>query len=117
MLARRALPLLALLPLAARAQAPLRMMEASPAAESVMNAQNQQFFVRFDGPVDHNASRLFVLQGGSVLRTLRPRLGAQPNTLYAAAGSLAPGAYRLEWTAVPPRGGVPSMGGLDFTVR
>jgi methionine-rich copper-binding protein CopC len=95
----------------------LHMMEANPAARSVMRAQAQEFFVRFDGPVDHQASRLMIQQGDVVLRTLRPRLGASPNTLYAVAGSLPPGDYVLRWIAAPRAGGVPSQGGLDFTVR
>ncbi len=95
----------------------LHMMEASPTARSVMQGQAQEFFVRFDGPVNHQASRLLIQRGDAVIRTLRPRLGASPNTLYALAGSLPPGDYVLRWEAAPRGGGVPSMGGLDFTVR
>lgn len=109
--------LLAVFGAAAAAEEPLRMMEAHPSARSVMNAQNQQFFVRFDGPVDHHASRLTLLRDGAVVRELQPRLGAQPNTLYAAAGSLPPGEYRLEWSAMPLRGGAAARGGIAFTVR
>jgi methionine-rich copper-binding protein CopC len=84
---------------------------------SLMSAQTQQFFVRFDGSVDQHASRLTVVRDGVVVRELRPRLGAQPNTLYVAAGSLPPGAYRLEWSAMPMRGGATVQGSIDFTVR
>ena len=113
----RRLALLFLL-LAAPAEAQmLHMMEASPAARSVMQGQAQEFFVRFDGPVDRHASRLILQRGDAVIRELRPRLGASPNTLYAVAGSLAPGDYILRWVVTPQGGGVPSMGGLDFTVR
>jgi hypothetical protein len=110
--------LLLLLALAAPARAEmLHMMEASPAPRSVMQGPAQEFFVRFDGPVDHHASRLMIQRGEVVIRTLRPRLGASPNTLYAVAGSLPPGDYVLRWVAAPRAGGVPSMGGLDFTIR
>jgi methionine-rich copper-binding protein CopC len=114
---RRALPLLAVTATPAAAQEPPRMLVAEPAARSVMNAQNQQFFLRFSGPVDHHASRLNVLQGGVVLRELQPRLGEQPNTLYASSGALPPDDDRLEWSAMPMRGGPAVRGALDFSVR
>jgi hypothetical protein len=100
----------------------LHMMASNPAARSVlpahvMQGQAQEFFVRFDGPVDHQASRLMIQRGDAVLRHLRPRLGASPNTLYAVAGSLPAGDYVLRWVVAPRAGGVPSMGALDFTVR
>jgi methionine-rich copper-binding protein CopC len=94
-----------------------RMVEASPAARSVMNAQNQEFFIRFDVPVDHHAARLELLRGGEVVRSLHPRLQSQPNTLYATAGSLAPGAYVLRWSVQNPATGARSSGTLDFSVR
>ncbi|MBS7791929.1 hypothetical protein KTR66_18160 [Roseococcus sp. SDR] len=110
--------LLILLALAAPARAEmLHMMEASPTPRSVMQGAAQEFFVRFDGPVDHQASRLIVTRGDLVIRTLRPRLGASPNTLYAVAGGLPAGDYVLRWVVAPRAGGVPSMGGLDFTIR
>ena len=95
----------------------LHMMEARPTAQSVMNGARQEFFVRFDGPVNHHASRLVIERADAVIRTLRPRLGASPNTLYALAGNLPPGAYVLRWVVAPRDGGAPSMGGLDFTIR
>lgn len=93
------------------------MVEASPAARSVMDGARQELFVRFDGPVDHAASRLEILQGEAVLRVLHPRLGASPDTLYAATGGLPPGRYVLRWLARSQRGSEVSEGHLDFTVR
>lgn len=112
----RLAPLLLALATSAQAQM-LHMMEASPAARSVMRGPAQEFFVRFDGPVDHQASRLILQRGEVVVRELRPRLGASPNTLYAVAGQLLPGDYVLRWVVAPRGGGAPSMGGLDFTLR
>jgi hypothetical protein len=103
-------------PFSAQAQM-LHMMESNPAARSVTQGQAQEFFVRFDGPVDHQALRLMIQRGDVVLRTLRPRLGASANTLYAVAGSLPPGDCVLRWVAAPRAGGVPSQGALDFTIR
>jgi methionine-rich copper-binding protein CopC len=104
----------AAMPVAAQ---PMRVLDASPAARSVMDGNRQEFFVRFDAPVDHHGSRLLILRDGAVLRTLQPRLGASPDTLYAAAGSLAPGAYTLRWAAMARRDGSVTEGELPFTVR
>jgi methionine-rich copper-binding protein CopC len=101
----------------APAQEAPRMIEAHPAARSVMAGQHQEFFVRFDSPVDHGGARLTLTRGGEVVREPRPRLGAQPNTLHASAGGLQPGEYRLEWRVTSPRGGPASTGGLDVTLR
>ena len=108
---------LALLAATPAASQPLRVMESTPAARSVMDGARQEIFVRFDHPVDHNASRLEILQGEAVLRVLRPRLGASPDTLYAATGGLPPGAYVLHWVARAQRDGTMTEGRLDFTVR
>jgi copper resistance protein C len=97
---------------------PMRVVEVSPAARTVMDGNRQEFVVRFSEPVDHGASRLVILrQDGELVRTLAPRLGAAPDTLYANAGGLAPGAYRLRWEARSRRGGMPAEGTLDFQVH
>ena len=96
---------------------PMRVLETSPMARSVMDGNRQEVFVRFDHPVDHNASRLLILQEGRTVRTLQPRLNASPDTLYAAAGSLAPGAYVLRWEARGRPDGTMTEGELPFTVR
>ncbi|MBK1661590.1 copper resistance protein CopC [Paracraurococcus ruber] len=96
---------------------PPRMVQSSPVARSAMDGSRQEIWVRFDHPVDHNTSRLLVLQGGSLVRALHPRLDASPDTLYALAGSLAPGEYLLRWEARSRRTGEMAEGSLPFTVR
>ena len=97
---------------------PMRVLEVSPAGCTGMDGNRQEFVVRFSEPVDHGASRLEVLRrDGELVRTLAPRLGASPDTLFAIAGGLAPGAYRLRWEARSRRGGMPAEGTLDFEVR
>lgn len=117
--ARRSLlpTLLALLPATAVAETAMRMLDSAPVARSVMDGNRQEFRVRFSHPVDHNASRLIVLQADRALRTLRPRLGASPDTLYAAAGSLPAGDYALRWLATSARDKSTLQGELPFTVR
>jgi len=115
---RSLLSLLAMLAVAPTAEAePMRVIESTPRARSTMDGNRQEFSVRFDRPVDHNASRLFVQRGDTVLRTLQPRLGARPDTLYAAAGGLAPGDYVLRWRTRPRGGEEMTEGSFDFTVR
>lgn len=115
---RLLLPLLALLAAAPAAKAePMRVIDSTPRARSAMDGNRQEFSVRFDRPVDHNVSRLFVQRGDTVLRTLQPRLGASPDTLYAVAGGLAPGDYVLRWRTRPQGGQEMTEGSFDFTVR
>ena len=97
---------------------PMRVLEVSPAARTFMDGNRQEFAVRFDAPVDHGASRLVIQrQDGELVRTLVPRLSASPDTLYAIAGGLAPGAYRLRWEARSRHDGTVTEGTLDFQVR
>src|SRR4051794_2144039 len=59
------LQLPAMLPCLAPASArTMRVMESYPAAHAVLDARNAQYFVRFDGPVDHRISRLFITRDG-----------------------------------------------------
>src|SRR5271165_6116842 len=76
----------------------MRVMESRPSAHAIMDGSETEFFVRFDGPVDHSASRLTVVQNGKVVQVLRPRLNSQPNVLYSGVRRLAPGDYELHWT-------------------
>ena len=113
--------LLASLLLAAGAAAqpaePMRLLEARPAARSIMTGSLQEFFLRFDRPVDHNRSRLEVVQDGQVVRTLQPRLQAQPNVLFATAGSLPAGAYSLRWHALGTSDNERAEGSFEFSVQ
>ncbi len=95
----------------------MRVLESSPSARSTMDGNRQDFFVRFDRPVDHGGSRLLLLRDGAVVRSLAPRLGASPETLYAAAGGLPPGRYTLRWEARSRADGTVTAGGLDFELR
>jgi methionine-rich copper-binding protein CopC len=109
--------LLAFCAAAGRAEAALKMMETYPRGHAVMTDANQQFFVRFDGPVDHQAARLTILRDGTVVRELRARLQSQPNILFAVVGPLAPGAYVLRWHAQAVGRPDERDGEVTFSVR
>src|SRR5687768_4311075 len=75
-----------------------RIVESHPVAHAVVDGRNAQYFVRFDGPVDHGGSRLFITRDGRVVEVLRPRLDAAPELLFASAPALPPGDYELRWS-------------------
>jgi methionine-rich copper-binding protein CopC len=76
----------------------LKVLETGPAANAVISAPSDGFFVRFNQSVDHVFLRLIVKRGADVVETLVPRLQSNPNVLFARAPSLAPGSYTLHWT-------------------
>jgi methionine-rich copper-binding protein CopC len=83
----------------------------------LVDSPTTQYIVRFDNPVDHQLSRLFITQGDQVVQTLRPRLRASPNVLAASGSRLQPGDYELRWSARSVSDGDVTEGSIPFTVR
>ena len=76
----------------------LKVIETGPAANAVLKAHGESFFVRFDRPIDHMSSRLIIMRDGQVVETLQPRLKTEPTVLFAAAApTLGDGQYTLTW--------------------
>ena len=96
---------------------PMRVIESYPVADAVVDGLNAQYFVRFDGPVDHRAARLQIVRDGQVVETLRALLDSAPEVLFASAPRLAPGDYELRWSARSMPDGETTDGTLRFTVR
>jgi methionine-rich copper-binding protein CopC len=94
----------------------VNMVESKPQAETTIDGDHAEYVVRFDGPVNHYASRLEIVQGGRVVRTLRPLQNAAVDVLFAATPVPAPGSYHLRWTAISGDG-QQSSGEIPFTVR
>jgi methionine-rich copper-binding protein CopC len=92
------------------------MIESKPQAETTIQGDHAEYIVRFDGPVNHYASRLEIVQDGQVVRTLRPLTNAAVDVLFAAAPVPAPGRYYLRWTAISGDD-EQSTGEIPFTVR
>lgn len=92
----------------------MRLLEAEPRANQLMSGSGVAFALRFDQPLDHQASR-FTLDGNGVRRTVSVRLRSQPNVLYGSVGQLPPGPYTLQWSARGSSGAALS-GTLPFTV-
>ena len=91
----------------ARAQ-DIRVLGSAPEASAVIDGRTSEFFVRFNVPIDHVHSMLFIMRGAIVVETLHPRLESAPEVLFARAPTLSPGDYVLHWS-------VRSMTGVDLT--
>jgi methionine-rich copper-binding protein CopC len=97
--------------------AAMHVMESRPTARAVMDGGQTEFFIRFDGPVDHRASALSVMRDGEIVQTLHPRLNSQPNTLYSGVKHLEPGACTLHWMTRSMQGHDVSRGDIAFSVK
>jgi methionine-rich copper-binding protein CopC len=82
--------------------------------DQIMDGRATSFSIRFDGPIDHAASRLTLVTPHGV-RSLRARLNSEPNTLFTAVGTLPAGNYELRWEARAMDGEV-SKGIIPFKV-
>ena len=89
---------------------PMHVLASTPAAEAIMHGRNAQYVVRFDGPVDHEQSRLEILRDGHVVERLNPVLDSAADVLFASAPAPEPGAtcfigsLSRSSTRKPPRG-------------
>ena len=113
-----AIPAVALLlPVCGSAEArTLSVRESYPAAEMTVDGRNAQYIVRFDGWVDHAASRLDLTANGKTVETLVPTGDSEPDVLAASSPVLAPGRYQLHWHAKSVPDGDFSDGSITFTV-
>lgn len=95
----------------------VQMMESSPSASAVTDGRSNQFFVRFDKPVDHIRSLLSITRDGKVVETLHPSFNSAPEVLFAQAPRLPPGDYKLHWAVRLMSGTEVTEGDIAFTVR
>jgi methionine-rich copper-binding protein CopC len=94
---------------------PMQMRESRPSAGTIIHGNHAEYFIRFDGPVDHAGSRMQITQSGHVVQTLRPRLDSAVDVLFASGESPSPGRYMLHWEARSMDGDV-SNGDIPFDV-
>jgi methionine-rich copper-binding protein CopC len=95
---------------------PMRMTDSFPAAQAIVDGNNAQYVVRFDGPVDHRGSHLVITQGDRVVRNLTPSLDAAPEVLFASGPRLPAGDYQLRWSAKSMPEGDSTDGSIRFSV-
>jgi methionine-rich copper-binding protein CopC len=109
---------LASLLFAGAAQArPMQVLQTTPADNATIDSLNMQFVVRFDGDVDHRASRLYVTSGENVVEELHPSLSAAPRVLFANSPRLPAGSYELHWDGKFLPDGDITSGSLHFRVK
>ena len=102
---------------AAAAQArPMHVMASTPGSGAVMQGRLEQYVVRFDGPVDHAASRRVITRDGKVVQSLHTLLDSAPEVLFASSRTLPPGQYLLHWTVRSMAEGDMSEGDIPFSV-
>ena len=94
----------------------LSVRYSSPEAGSTLDGRNAQYVIRFDGWVDHEASRLELIANGKVVESLVPVLDSEPDALAASAPMLPAGGYQLRWHAKSVPDGDFSDGVISFTV-
>ena len=87
-----------------------------PADRAVLNNASGEFYVRFDRPVDHIRSLMFVKQDGVVIRALHPRFKTEPDVLFAMALPLPSGAYSFHWSVRSLAGTEVLEGEVPFSV-
>ena len=94
----------------------LHVRESTPAAQAIIAGRHAEYVIRFDGLVDHRASRMAIVQSGRVVQTLVPLGDSAPDVLFASGEAPRPGKYVLRWRAISADDGVASGGEIPFSV-
>jgi methionine-rich copper-binding protein CopC len=97
----------------ARAQ---KVVDTMPAKDGTLSGVRDEYFIRFDKPVDHIHSTIDILQNGKKVQTLRPRLNSEPTVLFARAPNLSPGKYVMHWSVPAANGSTVYQGEISFFV-
>jgi methionine-rich copper-binding protein CopC len=98
------------------ADAVLHARDSTPAAEAIISGRHAEYSIHFDGPVDHTASRLEIVQSGRVIQSLVPLGDSAPDVLFASGETPSPGRYLLRWQVRSPEDGTISSGDIPFSV-
>jgi methionine-rich copper-binding protein CopC len=94
----------------------LEVIDSWPKDHAVIEGPSEGFLVRFDRPVDHLRSVLFIKRSGEIVDTLHPRFQSAPEVLFARATSLTPGSYTLQWSVRTLEGTDELAGEIAFEV-
>lgn len=94
-----------------------RVLDTGPANNGIVSWGGEEFFVRFNQPVDHIQSRLIIKRGDSIIETLQPRLNTEPSVLFARSAGLPPGEYTLVWMVRTLQGEPIAVGDVMFKVE
>jgi methionine-rich copper-binding protein CopC len=94
----------------------VKVLDSAPKAQAIVGRRSSAFYVRFDRPVDHASSRLWVSRDGTTVENLTPSLEANPDVLFSRAPTLTPGNYSLHWSVSTPQGLPDAQGSIPFSV-
>lgn len=94
---------------------PRRVRTSSPVAQAIIHGRHAEYVIRFDGPVDHQASHMQITQSGKVIQSLTPLLDSAADVLFAGSEVPVPGHYLLHWEARSSDGDN-SFGDIPFSV-
>ena len=100
---------------AARA-ADLKVIDTWPAANALIDSRSDGFIVRFNQPIDHVFSSIFVKRGDQTVETLKARLDSAPEVLFARAPTLPAGSYTLHWVVKTIQDQRIEQGDVPFTI-
>ena len=92
----------------------LRVVDTGPVNNGVEGGRTDEFFVRFNQPVDHIKSEFIIKRGDEVIETLQPRFKTEPNVLFAERSPLPAGDYTLVWTVRSLDGQQIAVGEITF---
>ena len=92
----------------------LRVMDTGPVNHGVERGPIDEFFVRFNQPVDHIKSEFLIKRGDDVVEVLQPRFKTEPNVLYAERSPLPAGNYTLVWSVRALDGQQVAVGEIAF---
>jgi len=92
----------------------LRVMDTGPVNKGTESGRIDEFYVRFNQPVDHIKSEFIIKRGNDVVQVLHARFKAEPNTLYAERSPLPAGNYTLVWSVRALDGRQIAVGEIDF---
>jgi len=99
-------------PLAAHAL----VVASQPRANDEVQAGEVAVDLKFNSRLDRKRARLRLIDAAGAARDLTIADDDRPDHLRAAAGTLAPGDYRVEWYVLSPDGHV-TRGNVPFKVR
>jgi len=78
--------------------------------------QGTELLLRFNRPISHERSWLWVIHDGRVVATIHFRLESEPNVLFARIRTPSPGAYVARWSTCPEGSNDRYEGEFPFTV-
>ncbi len=92
----------------------LRVMDTGPVNNGIERGRTDEFFVRFNQPVDHIKSEFIIKRGDNIVEVLQPRFKTEPNVLFAERSPLPAGDYTLVWSVRALDGRQIAVGEIGF---